>query len=240
MTIDLRKAWKLTAEQAADIYEESGARLRGHFVLSSWKHANRYLKREILQEERNRHYYDRLCQALAANIAIMIESGVKIDFLTGPANGGLILAKAVQVYLKELGYDLEAIDNYKRGEKVFGTDYDLKHLYGRRGVMLEDVVTTGDSCTGLIRLFQESGAEMVATHCLLSIQGKTAKDLGVEYFEPLLDELLVTYSVPERDLTACPMCGRGEPINIDEGVGRGAEYVAKYGQPPIRGIAHMT
>ena len=223
--------WSLTADEVVSLFREAGARLEGHFVFSSWRHAGKYLKREILTMPDSERQYERLCQALAANIAAMIESGVEIDFLTGPANGGVVLARAVQPLLYELGHKLELIPTIKLGDKLFGLDYDLKYLLKRRGVMVEDVVTTGDSCTGAMNPFALSGATIVSVHCFLNLLGRTEADLNVEHFKPLIDEELETFDVKNLGWRSCPMCVRREDINTDEGVGRGVEFVAKYGQP---------
>ncbi len=223
--------WSLTAEEVVSLFREAGARLEGHFVFSSQRHAGKYLKREILTAVGSERQYDRLCRALAANIAVMIESGVEIDFLTGPANGGVVLARAVQPFLNELGCKLELIPTIKLGNKSFGLDYAPKNLPKRRGVMVEDVVTTGDSCTGAMNPFALSGATIVSVHCFLNLLGRTEVDLNVEHFKPLLDEQLETFDVQKLGWRSCPMCVRREDINTDEGVGRGAEFVAEHGQP---------
>lgn len=235
------REWLLTQEAVVEIYRQSGARLGGHFVFSSWLHASKYLKREILTAPGNEQHYMRLCQALAAKIIALIESGVAIDFLTGPAKGGVVLARSVQSLLRLLGYELELIETVKVGEKMFELELDAD-VTGRHGIMLEDVVTTGDSCRGAMKPFVKNGATIVAIYSFLSIFDQTAEIMGVQCFEALLDERLETYDVPKHGDRVCPMCVEGVLINTDEGVGRGAEYVAKYGQPKKLpyGIAHMT
>lgn len=186
------------------IYEESGALLRGHFLLSSGNHSGYYLQSAKVME------HPKTAQKLAEALAKMIrESGLKIDTVCSPAIGGILagyeLARALDVrfiFTERVGGDMRLRRDFKlrKGESV---------------VICEDIVTTGGSAMEASDVVSEAGGEVVAFAALANrgfcrregskrIPDATCKLPENTPFFALEDFEFPIYS-PDR----CPLCAEG-------------------------------
>ena len=74
-----------TSEQLLRLFEQSGAILTGHFLLSSGKHSDRYVEKfNLLRKPRET---ERVCQAFTDRYR---EQGIEV--VAGPTTGGILLA----------------------------------------------------------------------------------------------------------------------------------------------------
>src|SRR5579859_2656920 len=128
------------------LFLEHGALLKGHFLLSSGLHSDKYLQSALVLAHPARA--EELGRALAAKI------GAKPDLVVSPAMGGLIIGHEVARSLGVRHYFTERVD----GTMTLRRGFSLKP--GERVVVVEDVVTTGKSTREVFAVIRASGAEV--------------------------------------------------------------------------------
>ena len=83
-------------------------------------------------------------------------------------NDYIVALKAKKVYMGEpLSTDLHSITTLQRQEIFIGED-DVAKLRGRRVLIVDDVISTGESLSALERLAEAAGAEIVAKMAVLA------------------------------------------------------------------------
>jgi orotate phosphoribosyltransferase len=123
---------------------------------------------------------EKLCRALAGKIREQIPG--RIDYVVGPAIGGLIPAYETS---RHLGVPAIWVE---REQGVFRLRrFEIEK--GARVVIVEDIVTTGLSIRETIECMQGLGAEVAAAACIID-RSAGKSDVGV----PLVS--LAQYEVP--------------------------------------------
>lgn len=179
----------LTHDDALNMFKQAGAYLEGHFLLTSGLHSATYLEKfQILQHPA---YTERLCREIADRFR-----NEQIEVVVGPATGGIILAYEVA---KQLG--VRGIFTEREGGRM-ALRRGFQIAPGERTLVVEDVVSTGGSVVEVVKLVQETGADLRGVGLLLDRSGGKV-DLGVRT-EPLLRLSIEAWS-PE----ACPLCAKG-------------------------------
>lgn len=181
-----------------DLFEETGAYLRGHFRLTSGLHSGEYLQcAKVLAVPQ---YAERLGRELAEQLRRLI-TGAPVDLVVSPAMGGIIIGHEVARAL---------------GVRAFFTERDAatNQMTMRRGfeiapgesvIVVEDVVTTGGSTREVVKVLETAGAKVLAAGSIIDRSGGKA-DVGVR--RVALHELNpVTWTSEE-----CPLCKEGQPV----------------------------
>lgn len=173
------------------LFLDNDALLKGHFLLSSGLHSDRYLQCALVLA-RPSHAED-LGKALAAKL------GVKPDLVVSPAMGGLMIGHEVARALGVRHYFTERVD----GVMTLRRGFSLKPA--ERVVVIEDVITTGKSTKEVFEVARAAGAEVLAAGSIVDrSEGKS--QLGVPY------AALWTASVPTWKPEECPQCRQGRPF----------------------------
>ncbi len=180
-----------------ELFQETGAYLKGHFRLTSGLHSPEYLQCAlVLQHPR---HAETLGKALGEGLKGLYGER-KIDTVVSPAMGGLIigheLARAIGARHIFTERDDERKMTLRRGFQV---------QPGETIVVIEDVITTGGSSAEVVELLQAAGAEVVAAGSIIDRSGGRA-DLGVPR------TALVTLNVVSWEPAACPLCAAGQPV----------------------------
>jgi orotate phosphoribosyltransferase len=182
-----------TRDSLLRLFEERGALLQGHFLLSSGLHSERYLQcARVLMDP---SLATRLGEALAARLRPLL-GGVAPRAVVAPALGGVLVAHEVARALGCVGLFTERQDGamtLRRGFALEAKD---------PVVVVEDVITTGGSTREVLDAVKARGASVLAVGSLVDRSGG-AVDLGVPYRSLL--ELVVEAYPPE----ACPLCAQG-------------------------------
>lgn len=161
-----------------DIFREAGAVLEGHFILTSGLRSPTFLQKARVFMHADKT--ERLCKALAEKIRTEVPG--RIDYVVGPAIGGLIPAYETSRHLGVPAIWVEREQGTFRLRR-----FEIEK--GARVIIVEDIVTTGLSIRETIECLQQLGAEVVAAACIIDRSaGKT--DVGV----PLI--ALAEYEVP--------------------------------------------
>jgi orotate phosphoribosyltransferase len=176
-------------EEILRLFEERGALLEGHFLLSSGKHSSRYVQCALVLQDPEATA--RLCAVLAR--AWQEQS---VGAVVAPAVGGIVLSYELARALGARGLFMERNENdrfvLRRGFAIHP---------GESVVVAEDVVTTGGSVAGIIEEVRAMGGNVAGVAALVDRSG------GVDLGCPLVSCLEIEIPVFEPD--ECPLCRSG-------------------------------
>ncbi len=178
------------ANRVMQLFEQSGAVLNGHFILTSGLHSDTYMQCAKLFEDGK--IASELCAAAAEKI-----KKYEPDVVVSPAVGAIIFGYELG---KQLGIPNMFAEREKDGNFALRRGFELKP--GSRVVIAENVVTTGGSVMEVIELVKELGSNVVAVAEVVDRSGGKV-DFGVPN-ESLLQIDVKTFK-PEE----CPMCKAG-------------------------------
>ena len=168
----------MKTEEVIDVFREAGAVLEGHFILTSGLRSPVFLQKARVFMHADKT--ERLCRALAARIRTEIPG--RIDYVVGPAIGGLIPAYETSRHL-----GVPAIWVEREGGEFRLRRFEIDP--GAKIVIVEDIVTTGISIRETIACLRELGAEVLAAACIIDRSAGKA-DVGVKLIA------LADYEVP--------------------------------------------
>src|SRR5579884_2911162 len=179
-----------------DLFEKTGAYLKGHFRLTSGLHSPGYLQSALVLQ------YPEYAELLGRQLADLLRQIAKerIDLVVSPALGGMIIghevARALGVRFVFTERDADRKMALRRGFVI---------APGEQVVVVEDVITTGGSTKEVIDIVSAAGAKALAAGSIIDRSGGAA-DLGVPRVAA------ETLSVPAYDPANCPLCQQGVPI----------------------------
>jgi orotate phosphoribosyltransferase len=176
----------MTRDEVLDVFRESGAMLTGHFILTSGLRSPVFLQKARVFMHADRT--EKLCRALAAKIRDKVPG--RIDYVVGPAVGGLIPAYETSRHLKVPAIWVERENGVFRLRR-----FEIER--GARVVIVEDIVTTGLSIRETVDCLRDIGAEVAAAACIIDRSAGKA-DVGV----PLV--ALAEYEVPAYPVDKLP------------------------------------
>ncbi len=181
----------MNQEEAAALFERSGAMLRGHFLLSSGRHSDRYVQKARVLED------PAATMALAREIASWYRD---IQVVVVPALGAIPLGFAVALAAGARSMFAEREDGTMRLRRGFILSP------GQRALIVEDVVTTGGSALELWELAGATGAERLGVAALID------RSEGASVPFPLRS--ILTVRADSWAAEACPLCRDGVPVDI--------------------------
>src|SRR5664279_1500304 len=175
-----------------DLFEETGAYLRGHFRLTSGLHSAEYLQcAKVLAHPR---YAERLGWNLARQLAEML-AGAAVEIVVSPAMGGIVIGHEVARALDALSLFMER--DAETGAMTLRRGFNISP--GAKTVVVEDVITTGGSTKEVVQLLLGMGAEVLAAGSIIDRSGGVA-DVGVPRIA--LQQLHPLTYAPD----VCPLC----------------------------------
>ena len=179
-------------DEIVKIFEDAGAILHGHFVLTSGRHAQTYIQCQRVMENPELTY--KLAkEAISRLPKDLIDS---IDLVVSPAVGGITWGFAVALALKKRFIFTERV----KGAMTFRRSFEVDK--GEKALICEDVVTTGGSVKEVCDLVEASGGKAVAIVSMIDRKSGRAFD---QDFYPLLE--FETKSWKPQD---CELCAKGE------------------------------
>jgi orotate phosphoribosyltransferase len=183
----------LTHESLLRLFEEKGALLQGHFLLSSGLHSPRYLQcaRVLMDPE----LATRLGAGLAARLRPLVAGG-PVGAVVAPALGGVLVAHEVARAFGCRGLFTERQDGVMTLRRGFVLES------GEGVVVVEDVITTGGSTREVVDAVRARGARILAVGSLVDRSGGKL-DLG------LARASLLALEVPTYAAAECPLCAGG-------------------------------
>ncbi|MCG8606220.1 orotate phosphoribosyltransferase [bacterium] len=174
------------------IFQDTGALLQGHFLLTSGLHSDQYF--QCAKVLRHPDLAERLCLQIGRHFEQQ-----KPQVVIAPAVGGIIVAHEVARAIKTPGLFAERLDGQMRLRRGF----ELQE--GERVLAVEDVITTGGSVGEVLELVIARGAIPVGVGCIVD-RSVGQVDFGFELFS--LVKLKVEVKQPEE----CRLCQKGLPL----------------------------
>ena len=187
----------MTVEDVLKIFEENEALLKGHFLLTSGLHSDRYLQCALVLQ--HPAVAERLGSELASKAKADPDIG-PLDLVIAPALGGVIVAHEVA---RALG--VRALFT-ERQEKTMTLRRGFQIKPGERCLVVEDVVTTGGSTREVMEVVAQHGGVAAGAGSLIDRSLKkdgSVVNLGLPRLA--LAALEVATYAPEE----CPMCRDG-------------------------------
>lgn len=178
------------------LYQETGAYLEGHFKLASGRHAARFLQSTtVLQYP---EHADTLGQALAHQLREKITS--EVNFVLGPAMGGVVLAYVVA---RALGCRALFAEKNARGEMIIREAFRITP--GEMFIAVEDVITTGGSLMRAVHAAEAHGARCAGLGCIID-RGQARLPETLPYTS------LAQLSLESYPSETCPLCRQDIPL----------------------------
>jgi orotate phosphoribosyltransferase len=182
----------MTGDALLDMLRTSGALLEGHFRLSSGLHSSAYLQCALVLQEPERA--EAIGRALADRVRELRPTAV-----LSPALGGILVGHEVARALHIRALFAERQDGaltLRRGFALAESD---------RVLVVEDVLTTGQSTRETIRVAVAAGGRVVGVAAIVDRSGGAARfDVPVQ--------ALAQVALPVYEPAACPLCARGLPV----------------------------
>jgi len=180
-------------DSVEQMFEKSGAVLKGHFRLASGLHSPVYWEKfQVLQFP---EYTEQLCRMISGRFR-----DKDIQVVAGPTTGGIILAYEVA---RQLGVRGIFAEKEESGGRAFRRGFKIDP--GERVLIVDDVFTRGGSIRDTIDAVNALKGNIVGIGVL--VDRSTEKiDFGIPFFSCHRTEV-VTYP-PEK----CPLCAGGIPL----------------------------
>lgn len=183
----------LTKEQILAIFRKATALQRGHFELSSGLHSGHYFQcAQFLQ-------YPKLAAQVCKELAKRFASR-RPTVVVGPAIGGVLVAYEVARQLDIRAMYAERVDaemQLRRGFLVTKKD---------RVLIVEDVITTGESARKVAELVEALGATVIGIGSMVDRSGTKAKFRRWKY------ERLLPLDFENFNPNDCPLCNEHVPL----------------------------
>ena len=168
----------------------------GHFKLTSGKHSMYYVNKDSI-------WLNHECASAVLHSLVLkaddISSAHPFDFITGPAVAGAMFAVVVSVMFS---VPFVYPEKDSQGNMVFRRGFD-KFIKGKRGLIIEDIITTGGSLKKTADGLAACGAEATAGIVIWNRTGEKP----IPYVYSLVDEPITSY-----DPSDCPLCKNGTPL----------------------------
>jgi len=176
-----------------EIFEKSGAILKGHFLLASGLHSPVYWEKfQVLQFP---NYTEQLCRMITTHFLKQ-----EIQVVAGPTTGGIILAFEVA---RQLGVRGIFAEKEGTGGRAFRRGFSINP--GERVLIVDDLLTTGGSIREVMAAVTNQGGIVVSVGILVD-----RSEHGIDFGVPLFSchrATIITYP-PEN----CPLCAEQVPL----------------------------
>lgn len=175
-----------------EIFQESNALLKGHFLLSSGLHSERYLQCALVLQ------HPKLAKKLGKELADMFKS-MSIDTVISPALGGLIIGHEVAKALGVRFIFTERQDGKMTLRRGFTIAPEEKMI------VIEDVFTTGGSTKEVIEVVKEYSGTVLGVGAIVNRSEKEIS-FGVP------SKYLLPLQIKAYEPAHCPLCKEGLPF----------------------------
>ena len=178
-----------------------------HIVLSSGRHTEEYLEKGLITTEPS--FSEGIGDLIAKNFA-----RARVDLVVSTGYGASILGHCVaraHPSRPRFLYALKLRHPDGRIEVEVPREYHPFFVEGSRCLIVEDILSTGETIRHLIEAVRALGVEVAGIGSIW----KRRADLHFRY--PVLS--LINRNSPTYKPADCPMCRRGMPINREAGLG---------------------
>ena len=146
----------LSYKESLKILKETKALIDGHFILSSGLHSPKYVQcAQLLSKPKKA---SQICNSLAEKIKSSFED---FDLILSPAMGGIIIGYDIGRILNKETIFSERVD----GQFKLRRDFLIKK--NNKVLIIEDVITTGQSSLECSKLVNSAGAKIIGYACII-------------------------------------------------------------------------
>jgi orotate phosphoribosyltransferase len=194
--MQLREPDALRHASVEELFERSDALLDGHFLLTSGRHAARYLEKFFVLQYPQ--LTAELCRRFAEVLALYDPT-----LVVGPTTGGVLLASETARQLEaRLGHTVRAVfaervaeggRRLRRGWSVTADD---------RVVVVDDILTTGLSLLETVDAVRAAGAEPLAAAVIVD-RSSAPVEAGIPV------QSLGRIEIASWPAADCPLCANG-------------------------------
>ncbi len=176
-----------------EIFQKSGAILKGHFLLASGLHSPVYWEKfRVLQSP---NYTEQLCRIIATHFQKQ-----NIQVVAGPTTDGIILAFETA---RQLGVRGIFAEKEGTAERAFRRGFSISP--GERVLIVDDILTTGSSVHQVMAAVTKQGGTVIGIGILVD-RSKQKLEFGVPLFS-CLRSITPTYTPQD-----CPLCAKNIPL----------------------------
>jgi orotate phosphoribosyltransferase len=201
------EVWKLL--------ERSGAYKKGHFVLTSRFHSDRFIEKVLATA--NPGIRAQLARAIKR--WFISNEMPRLEAVVGAPMGAITLATEVSGFFEIPVAWLEKkarVEDGKLVEELVLRDANTQIVKNKNVLLVEDIITKGTNTTKALGVLSEASAEVVAVACIVNREDFQPPE-GIEF-------LALAQTPPEGPIVSwppdeCPLCKKGIPINTDSGHG---------------------
>jgi orotate phosphoribosyltransferase len=179
----------LSERQTLELYEKTGALMRGHFRLTSGLHSDIYLQSALVLQ------HPEHAAALGSALAVPFRAD-GVQTVLAPAIGGILVAHEVARALGVRALFTEREGGAMRLRRGFTL------AAGERCLVVEDVITTGGSTREVVACVEEHGGTVVGVGSLIDRSG------GAAAFK-VKRTALASVSATTWSAETCPLCQTG-------------------------------
>lgn len=188
-----------------------------HFVYKSGKHGPHYINMDPVFPD------TRIMRALCGELGKPFDRN--IDIVVGAATGAIPLAALTAIEIGERNppnYPAVVWADKDGDGFAFERAGFVEQLAGKRVLVVEDLLNTGDTVKKVIEQVRLNGGEVVGVSVICNRGSETAESLGVPRLEQLASVQFQAF-----DPWSCPLCEQRVPIVSD--IGHGKEFQAMNG-----------
>ncbi len=182
----------ITPQAVLEIFQNNKALLKGHFLLSSGLHSERYLQCALVLQHPK--MAKKLGQALAEKF-----KAAAVDTVISPALGGLIIGYEVA---KALGVRFIFTER-QEGQMTLRRGFTITP--GEKMIIIEDVFTTGKSTKEVIEVVNGYSGKVIGVGAIINRAEKE-----IDFKVPA--QYLLALQVKTFEPTQCPWCKEGLPF----------------------------
>ncbi len=189
----------MNKEEILKILKGCDAIREGHFLLSSGRHSQFYIQCALLFQypEITERLVKELIKNFVAAAPAYLNRGAlpkeDIDLVIGPATGAIIFSFEMARLLKKRGIFAER----EEGEMKLRRGFEIRK--GERVLIVEDVLTTGDSTKKVIELVRREGGIPVGVAAIVE-RSKEPIDFGLK------KKVLLPFPLDDFSPEECPLC----------------------------------
>ena len=188
-----------TAASVEELFDAAGALRRGHFLLKSGRHSERYLEKfAVLQ-------YPSLAVEIGRRLAEAL-AGYDPTLVVGPTTGGVLLAFETARQLEALlGHQVRGVfaEPMERGRRALRRGWPVSD--SDRIVLVDDILTTGASLVETVDAVRAAGGEPLAAAVIVD---RSAGQVALGF--PL--HALGRIEIESWAADACPRCAAGDAL----------------------------
>lgn len=181
-----------------EIFDAAGALRRGHFLLKSGRHSERYLEKfAVLQ-------YPSLAVEIGRRLAEALAPH-EPTLVVGPTTGGVLLAFEVARQLEGGGGTVRGVfaEPMERGVRALRRGWPVGAA--DRVVLVDDILTTGASLAETAQAVRVAGARPLAAAVIVD---RSTAPFDDDYPVHALGRI----EIASWEADACPLCAAGEPL----------------------------